>query len=553
MNETTKFTSILTIPELDELSEKEARKLFLNYKHKSIITAGKFDDPKWFVTDEYANYTLDFNTEYLADSNFLFVLEISIDNYILSLKTYCLFKFGDLAFASIRGFLAELRHLIGSFDIDKEEFTNDDYIYYNIQQLSEFFSLLCVKNRDMQSALLIAMEDIQDEMRKNKKYGQRELASYDSYFKFNDIINKFWNESDDDNEKLFYFPIYLWWHISAIIPMRPREFVLTPRHCLKQCGDEWKLTIMKDKLKGSNKSISYRIASDYEKRTFTIPKQLANQIKWYIENTSKFSHNELNTLFITDPHYAKWNHCRPFTSRYFTYVNLSTCLRYFYEQIVIEKYNYTVIYDRGSSYLNNHEINYIYLGDTRHLALINLIFEGAAPVVAMQLAGQDSMEISAHYYSNISQYVECKTYRQYRKMLKQTQEFTLSHSNLKPMNVAEFTMFDEGKKCYSEKVSKGDYSDCFKVIGNNGMIGDCTKCIYFIQKGQSFKSKDKQLINELNGQANILKNLVNKYRLDKGDVEDIIAAIMKLKTAEFSYQNYLIEKYKEGSNCQEKK
>ena len=87
MNETTKFTSILTIPELDELSEKEARKLFLNYKHKSIITAGKFDDPKWFVTDEYANYTLDFNTEYLADSNFLFVLEISIDKYILSLKT----------------------------------------------------------------------------------------------------------------------------------------------------------------------------------------------------------------------------------------------------------------------------------------------------------------------------------------------------------------------------------------------------------------------------------------------------------------------------------
>lgn len=59
--ETKKYIPILTIPELDEASCKEARKLFFAYKDKKVITAGVFDDNRWSLTDEYANYTYNFD------------------------------------------------------------------------------------------------------------------------------------------------------------------------------------------------------------------------------------------------------------------------------------------------------------------------------------------------------------------------------------------------------------------------------------------------------------------------------------------------------------
>lgn len=71
-------------------------------------------------------------------------------------------------------------------------------------------------------------------------------------------------------------------------------------------------------------------------------------------------------------------------------------------------------------------IQYMNLGDTRHLALINLIAEGATPMIAMELAGHDNPVMSAHYFSNITNWIECKTYHQYKRLIKGKQEYTIS-------------------------------------------------------------------------------------------------------------------------------
>ena len=47
---------------------------------------------------------------------------------------------------------------------------------------------------------------------------------------------------------------------------------------------------------------------------------------------------------------------------------------------------------------DDHEINFIHIGDTRHIAMINLIAEGASPVTAMLLAGHDNITTSSHYF-----------------------------------------------------------------------------------------------------------------------------------------------------------
>src|SRR5699024_6886391 len=131
-------------------------------------------------------------------------------------------------------------------------------------------------------------------------------------------------------------------------------------------------------------------------------------------------------------HYHMWERSALYTSRYFTYTNLVTCLRYFYKEIVQKRYGFHVLIAYNQTVLSDiKDIEYIHLGDTRHIALINLIAEGASPIAAMMLAGHDNPEMSAHYYSNISTLIECRVHRQYKKMLNGEQVYALSSSRSK--------------------------------------------------------------------------------------------------------------------------
>ena len=64
------FTSISVIPELDNFSINEARNLFFSYKNKGVIRHGLFDEDLWFLCDDYANITLDFNLDSTKFSSF---------------------------------------------------------------------------------------------------------------------------------------------------------------------------------------------------------------------------------------------------------------------------------------------------------------------------------------------------------------------------------------------------------------------------------------------------------------------------------------------------
>ena len=99
------ITSVIMIPELNEFSYKEAKRLFLSYKEKGVITGGYFDDKSWSVTDEYANYGLNFDLRNIDCDTFLNTIGITKHEYINYVKTYTIFKFGELAFTTLRDFV----------------------------------------------------------------------------------------------------------------------------------------------------------------------------------------------------------------------------------------------------------------------------------------------------------------------------------------------------------------------------------------------------------------------------------------------------------------
>lgn len=56
---------------------------------------------------------------------------------------------------------------------------------------------------------------------------RRNLADFMCYLKFDEILNNCWNMELKESERMFFYPLYLWWKVTGVIPTRPREFILT--------------------------------------------------------------------------------------------------------------------------------------------------------------------------------------------------------------------------------------------------------------------------------------------------------------------------------------
>ncbi len=537
-NKTDKFISILTIPSLDDQTMEVALRLFRGYKEDEIISNCIFTDNKWYLTDEYENFGFDFSGD-KEETEVSRLFNMSFNQIMEKLKIYVLYKMGTLSLEVLQSIITQSKYVILS-DIEEIDKLPEYHGMYQVFNICEFFTLLTSEMTDEQMEIIDSLENIYYKIDMSSTQNQRTLATFDSYFKFDSILNSFWETADED-EKIFFFPVWLWWSLTSVIPTRPREFLLIPRKCLAVRNGKTFLTIRKNNLKGYGKTKSYKITKDYKKMEIAIPKKMEDTIRWYIDKTNQYDDNDLETLLITDPHYQKWNMCRPYKSRFFTYVNLATCLRYFYEQVIHERYGYTIVYERDSSYLSDNEINFIHLGDLRHLALINLIEEGAAPVVAMLLAGQDSPKTASHYYTNIPKLIECRVYRQYKKMIKGGEEYALSSFDTGVLKSGTPTKVDDGF-CWSTSRKNNDYSDCMKVVGKHGEIGDCRACRFFRKNGHSFYDNSDWHKKRIETECKMLAKILEDVRKEKGCKEDLITAINRIRTENYSYEQYCLEK-----------
>lgn len=535
-----KFTAIPSLVRLDEATEKNMRALFRAYKADKVIREGNFDDDKWIVTDEVANYTLEFNLNEQECKEFLDYTGNSLSRLKSGLKCYLLSRFGYIALSHIRSILRELKNAINN-PIDKLE--NNILQSSCLTAFYDFFTLLITeKNEKEFGNFLTTLDTAIENFNIKSSTSRRTLAEFQSYFLFNELLDKYWAEIEDEEEKQFWFPLWLWWHLSAIIPMRPREFVLTPRNVLTRKGDTSILHIRKNKIKGTNRRKTYKISDDYEEISYEINNnKLAKEIEWYISVTNDYLDNELHTLFRLKPHYAKFDRTAGIINRYFTTANLHTVLRLFYEEIIHKHYGYKIIYERNNEInLKDDEIQILLLGDTRHLAMINLIQEGSTPFVALILARHSSPEMSSHYFSNISKLIECKTYRQYEKTLKNRQVFAISNQYKVPQ-ARKFITLSDNSRCYSPAAINNDFTDCCKVVGPDMQLGYCPNCIYHLNNGMSEKQKTDDAKRRIETECTILARIVELVRKGKGSQESLYNVISRLKDADLSYQQYLKE------------
>lgn len=542
MSENEHFSTIIALSEIDALSEADARKKFFAYRAEKIVEAGLFDDDKWILSDERDRRGFDFSIDGNAFKNFGLRLNMSPSEFKRLLKIFIVNNLGILALVTLQHIILSIKRAAYATDVDfVSDLSNADVLW--LHYVIDFFSVLPSEGREEKiDELLAQCEDAVDQSYLSGSGAQRSLATFESYFRFHDILKKFWEETKDEEEKLFYFPVWLWWNITGVVPTRPHEFILTPRNCLEEVDGKYYFAMRKNKVKGSKKTKGYKLKEDYQIVKYQIPESLANEIKWYIYETESCRHTDINTLLVTQTHYHMWERSAPYTSRYFTYTNLATCLRYFYREIIQKRYGFHVLIAYNQTVLSDvKDIEYIHLGDTRHIALINLIAEGASPIAAMMLAGHDNPEMSAHYYSNISTLIECRVHRQYKKMLNGEQVYALSSSRSK-LCVGESIPCEYDGYCYSARTRIGDYSECYKVTGPAGEMGYCPNCDYYRNSDKGFYASKEPYTKRIEIEGKLLSKIVKQVRRGRGDVEDIISILNRLNGTAYSYERYLLEK-----------
>ncbi len=526
---------------------EDAQKRFIKLQEAGIIKDNsRFEDTVWYTTDQYSNIGLHFEFDEVSyQKHYRSLFQMNFNTFLDFVKVYLISLFGKNVLSSLANVLLDIRHIIGT----NRKTLHTKKISLDMPWLClDFFSMFAEDFADEHlDELIAAIENCCEEKVVQRGRHQRNLATFDTYFLFDEIIKKYWIEPLSVEERLFYYPIYLWWQITAVIPLRPREFILTERNCLSCQDGIYYLRLRRNHLKGGQSNITYTLDGDYDIFTCRIPESLALIIQEYLHLTSEYNATDIDTLFVTDVHYKKWGRNKHRNSRYLTYTNLNTILRYFYDEIISEKYGYKIVYEHDNSHLSDGEICFIHLGDTRHIALINIMQEGGTPVTAMQLAGHTNTEMASHYYTNLTQLIECKTYRQYRRMISGDCKFSISTVSYVP-SAQSATSLRNGGKCYSKAYKNGEITDCLCSVGDNGEIGYCPKCIHYRCEGSSLFGSEDIFKRNLKDDCKLLVEAVELIRQSKGNVEDIGEVMLRLHSSSKSYQAYLLEKMQKGDN-----
>lgn len=513
----------VTIHEIDSENLYRAKAIFEDYKQRGVILNDSFDDPVWRLSSQVKNVGLTLLTfEDGYPKKVAGWIGCDYRCYQDCVKAYISFMLGEMGLSALQE-LSRLFNRIAT--MNSREAIQSTANINHIAALLQIIPGGC-EERDY---VIQELEDRQERSTwKSGNCKQRHIEDFKTYLRFHDVLSDFWKIADA-NQKLFYFPLYFWWNLTTILPLRPMEFLLTPRDCLKTRNSNNILTIRRTRLKGGFQKIGYRIDEDYELKEYAIHDALAHELRAYLDATAKMRATSIGTLFLQEPHYHYFQSGTHFYDGYYSYVSMNTCLRYFYKENIEPKYS---------------DISRIHLGDTRHLAMASLIISGGSPVICRELAGHSNIDISSHYYSNISYLVECATLERYRKTKGKSADLlgTLKY----PVSTPK-VMRKVGKGyCDAPSTQNGGIDECLKVLGKHGHIGDCACCGHYWPDEQGVRLEfydEKVGKQQVDADSRYLMQMIELVRKGRGYTESIGSALLRLQRSSYHYGQCLWEKY----------
>jgi len=362
-------------------------------------------------------------------------------------------------------------------------------------------------------------------------YNVRTLPPPKDVFLFDKIVNDYFKSLDRNSyEYIFYFPIYLWWNITNIIPLRPFEFCGIERSRLPKKEGKFYIKLPRSTAKGVKGKNKNRIQII---DTLMIPNHLGLDIEQYIDSTNQLG--ETKTLL-------SYNACRKAHEKLFdnklmtkshtsdstiyTINDLFRLINKFYDDIVGLRYGYSVRPRKEQSNLAiiNKDTKFditdrISPGDTRHFAFLNLMRQGYNPIEIARMGGHTKINSQYHYHQHkeflididilklMSKFSYESNFKQQNPndnnsiMLKLTAQttFDTTYSLIKDKFVRVIPESEESKN----KLDIGVCTDPFQLC----KVHDCMLCDYWKISASEYKEKKNTINQKAQGFYNNIEDI----------------------------------------------
>lgn len=530
------------ITEINEEEKKLAKDKFEKYRLAGTVK-NSFEDDNWEITNEILVTNLNFAFDEVKAKRCL--PGMTAKEFKELLKCYMALCLGNNSLTVLRQNLTHIQNAILQTDFFTKYPKNDQCLRKS--GVGEFVELV-----PFAEEFFVMEVEREDNLKTH-----RVLAEYDSYYLFDELITEFWKKATKEEKKLYY-PVYLWWKIGMIIPVRVTEFIVIPKNCLRNEKGRWFLKIRRTNMKGFKESIQrYRVDTDYKVYEYEITDEIAYEILRYIELSKEYKEQKGDALISCEMYLAiaKGLNNGKQSKREHSYLNLyhmQRMLDLFYINVLEGKYNLKIIskaemqaVDESGmqKHLEENEIIKISLGDTRHIAIQNLLLNGCNILMAKEITGHDTVNMIYHYSSNMQNLVKARAYslfkrsKQEEKILDQIRETTLSNAyNVLTPKEKRMSMLVELGECYSPKmVYEHKANDCFNVGG------DCRLCRY-LKANTDMKDFRKTQELELQEKVSRLKMWLSSEMQNKDTKESQMYA-EELKTAATNLEVGYIKDY----------
>lgn len=499
----------------EEASIKEATEILDEYIEEYQVPYFQFEDDVWHI-DQYLR---DNNRKIKFEKLFN---ELGLENEVLDKKKKVILKcwvsslIGNFSASTIINYFnglikfAKLTSNFTDFNLEntlvkfnKLTISSKNEICNSVSNLLDYYWDYFKEDSHEIFALIQHFSNTYD-----TDYGVRKLPKTKDILVFNNIINDFFKKNLDLTTLKKWLPIYFWWRLTIIIPMRASEYAKLTKHCIYSKGDVYYLKIKRVKANQNIKDIEFLTE-------ILIPKKLYVEMQEYLEITSET--NTSNT-FICFKSILKASNARISSIKRFDFNanRLNKLIVQFYEEIVYGEYNFILSKRRGSKDICYIE-RQLLPNDTRHLAFINLKRQGYHPVEVAKIGGHSTLRSQEHYFSHLNNFLDLEIVALFsnNRIGEYKQSININFVNeyiLKPANTSYKLKLDYGY-CTDQEM--------------NCRVEECWLCENWRITGKEFELK-KEMLEEMINQRN-------------DEVSEIISSFEKLYSE--IYSNYKLSKF----------
>lgn len=318
-------------------------------------------------------------------------------------------------------------------------------------------------------------------------------------------------QTEDSKELVHFYPIYLWWKVTSILPIRPTEFInIKQMDCFKKDG---KCYIKVKRIKQKKNAKKIQVPD-----TLRIPGELYEDILHYMEISEPYG--ESDTLIS----YRAIKDTRPSSLRGGKKLDpnktnsnvLKNLLKAFYTKILAEKYNLVVKEDAEQHtgvIPQQWDIERrLRLNDSRHIAITSMMLQGYDKVQIARLSGHTSLKTQYGYYNHVEFWVDSEVKRLSEEFAFSSIRGINSHEYNPQLSemIEQFSVksWTANEADYIYKLNLGHCADKEMSCpsGFNPDFSGCYHCPFWRIKQDELEANSELIKKELNTAMNTLKS-----------------------------------------------